>query len=115
MVAEQSENHLYSTLAQRLENLFVVVKDVLYLRVAEHIYFTCLLVIVDICGKKTYIIPEISSVFHPELERVQRIGVIHLEIQESLLFAGLPHCGSFAFTVLYKIYASVFRHFYVSA
>ena len=69
-----------------------MVENVLDLRVAEHIYFALLPVIVDVGRKEADIIPEIAAVLHPELESIQRVGVIDLEIEERLLLARLPHC-----------------------
>ena len=106
MVAEETEENLDTPFAERLENLLAMVENVLDLRVAEHIYFAFLPVIVDVGSEEADIIPEIAAVLHPELESIQRVGVIDLEIEERLLLARLPHGGALTGTVLQKIHAA---------
>ena len=87
MVSEKSEKDLDTAFTQRLDNFLIVSEDIRNLRVCVDVNLTFLSVIVDIGSEKNHIVHKIATILHLPLKSIQRVGIIHLEEEESLFLA----------------------------
>ena len=89
VVAQDAEDDLDAPLAERLDDLVIVVQDVLALRVREDIDLALLPIVVDVVGEEHHIIEQQPAVFGLEAQGVERVGIIDLEETNDALLAFL--------------------------
>ena len=84
MVSEKAEVNFDTCLAERLEVNIALVEKSLYIRVVVEVNHVILGVVVDVGSKKDHCIEERSAVLENILKAVERVAVIHLDVNDIL-------------------------------